>query len=99
MQISTDKILNRRSFLAGSAAAIGATAVGSTALSYSRIRGANRRISLGHIGIGRRGRELAEMAAGLKDEHGVERTAVCALGKINREQAEKTATDVYARAP
>ena len=99
MQISTDKILNRRSFLAGSAAVIGATAVGSTALSYSRIRGANNRVSLGHIGVGRRGRELAEIAAGLKDEHGVEMTAVCDLWKTNREEAAKTAMDVYGRAP
>ena len=74
-----EKQLGRRSFLTG-----GAAVVGSTALSYGRIPGANDRISLGHIGVGRRGRELAAVAAGLKDGHHVEMTAVCDLWKVNR---------------
>ena len=48
------KPFNRRSFLTGAGAAIGATALSRTALSYGRILGANDRISLGHIGVGRR---------------------------------------------
>jgi hypothetical protein len=92
MQIPPDRNLKRRSFLAGAAAAIG-----STALSYARIPGANDRISLGHIGVGRRGRELASVAAGLKDAHKVEMTAVCDLWKVNRERATQAAAQNYAR--
>ena len=66
--------MKRRAFLAA-----GMAAAGTNALSYGRIAGANDRISLGHIGIGRRGRELALVAAGLKDTHRVEMTAVCDL--------------------
>jgi predicted dehydrogenase len=86
--------LKRRSFLTGSA-----TALASTALSYGRILGANDRISLGHIGIGRRGRELAAVAASLKSEHKVEMTAVCDLWKTNRERAAEAAAQAYSRAP
>lgn len=86
--------LGRRSFLAG-----GAAAIGTTALSYGRIPGANDRISLGHIGVGRRGRELAAVAAGLKDSHQVEMTAVCDLWKVNRERAAQSAVKAYLRAP
>lgn len=86
--------LKRRSFLTG-----GATALASSALSYGRIPGANDRISLGHIGIGRRGRELAAVAASLKNEHKVEMTAVCDLWKHNRERATEAATQAYSRAP
>ena len=52
---------HRRSFLNQSAAALAGAA-----LSYSRIQGANERISLGHIGIGSRGRELAWIVSQLK---------------------------------
>ena len=86
--------LGRRSFLTSTAAALG-----STALSYGRISGSNDRISLAHIGVGRRGRELAAIAAGLKDAHRVEMTAVCDLWKVNRERAVETATRAYSRAP
>jgi predicted dehydrogenase len=77
----------------------GAAAIGSTAVSYGRIIGANDRISLGHIGIGARGRELAAIAADLKGSHNVEMTAVCDLWSVNRDRAAKTAERVYARAP
>jgi len=51
--------LSRRVFLHQAlGAAAGAAAFGTTAQSYSRIIGANNRISLGHIGIGNRGRGL-----------------------------------------
>jgi len=50
---------NRRAFLRKSSAAIVTGAVlRNTALSYDNIIGANDRISLGHVGIGNRGREL-----------------------------------------
>ena len=84
--------MKRREFLAGAAAA-------TSALSYGRILGANDRISLAQIGIGRRGRELAGVAAGLKDAHKVEMTAVCDLWKTNRERAASAATKAYGRGP
>ena len=59
----------RRTFL-NSATALAASA--STALSYSRIRGANERISLGHNGVGRRGTDLDWIASPPKDKYDVE---------------------------
>jgi len=86
--------LNRRSFLNQSAAALAGTA-----LSYSRIQGANERISLGHIGIGSRGGDLDLIASKLKSSHHVEMTAVCDLWKVNREKAAATNAGYYGRAP
>src|SRR5207244_8513740 len=71
MDSSNDK-LNRREFLQkGAAVAAGSAALNTTALSYSRIAGANERISLGHIGIGNRGGELDGIVALLKDTKNV----------------------------
>src|SRR6266436_8832889 len=84
---------SRRSFLKA-----GAAAVGASALSYGRILGANDRISLGHVGVGRRGTELAEIVARLKAKN-VEMTAVCDLWKVNREAAAARAASAYGRAP
>ena len=53
--------IDRRSFLNQGARAAAGIAVGTTALSYSRILGANDRIALGQIGVGNRGRGLAEI--------------------------------------
>ena len=89
-----DMKIDRRSFLV-----TGTTAFASTALSYSRIPGANDRISLGHIGIGGRGRGLASIAAKLKDQKNAEMTAVCDLWKVNRERAAATAEKAYGRSP
>jgi len=92
--------INRRSFLAKSAAAVaGGMALSRTALSYDNILGANDRISLGHIGVGHRGGELDWIAAQLKTSHKVEMTAVCDLWNVNREQAVSTNTKHYSRAP
>ena len=77
----------------------GSAAVASTALSYARIPGANDRISLGQIGIGARGRELASVVAGLKSQCNVEMTAVCDLWSVNRERAASAAAGEYGRAP
>src|SRR5437773_5487674 len=94
------KKINRRAFLnQGATIAAGATVLGSTALAYSRIVGANDRISLGHIGIGNRGTELDWIAGRLKDKHNVEMTAVCDLWTVNREKAAAKAGHVYGRAP
>ena len=77
----------------------GAAALGSTAISYARVAGANDRISMAHVGVGNRGRELAAVVADLKDRHNVEMTAVCDLWRVNRERAAKVATAEYGRAP
>ncbi|MGA3168817.1 MAG: hypothetical protein ABSF14_22170 [Terriglobia bacterium] len=51
--------ITRRAFLHQAVSAMaGGAAMGTTAQSYARIIGANDRISLGHIGIGNRGRGL-----------------------------------------
>ena len=73
--------------------------MGVSAFSYSRIPGANDRISLGHIGIGNRGREHAWIVSQLKDKANVEMTAVCDLWKVNREKAAAAAEKNYGRAP
>jgi predicted dehydrogenase len=93
-QVQANDTLRRRSFLFA-----GAAAIGTTALSYGRIIGANDRISLGHIGIGNRGRELAAIAADLKGSYKVEMTAICDLWKVNRERATEKASQEYGRAP
>ncbi|HEY3131912.1 MAG TPA: Gfo/Idh/MocA family oxidoreductase [Acidobacteriota bacterium] len=90
--------INRRSFL-NQAAMVAGGAITGSALSYRRILGANDRISLGHIGVGRRGKELAGIAAQLKTAKNAEMTAVCDLWKVNREAASARAQEVYGRAP
>jgi predicted dehydrogenase len=92
--------INRRTFLNQTAAVIGGAGVlSSPAFSYSRIKGANDRILLGHIGIGDRGSELDWIVSQLKDKHNVEMAAVCDLWKVNRERAASRAQTVYGRAP
>jgi len=86
--------IERRSFLIA-----GAAVLGTSALSYGRIIGANDRISLGLVGAGRRGRELASVVADVKGSYNAEMTAVCDLWKVNRERAAQTAEHVYGRAP
>src|SRR5258707_1206007 len=92
--------IDRRSFLNQTAAAVaGAGVLSSSAFSYSRIKGANERILLGHIGVGDRGTELAWIVSQLKDKQNVEMAAVCDLWKVNREKAAARAQSVYGRAP
>jgi len=92
--------MNRRTFLEQSAAAFAGTVVlPHTALSYGRIVGANDRISLGHIGIGSRGRDLDLIASKLKSSHNVEMTAVCDLWTVNRARAASTNAGYYGRSP
>ena len=92
--------IDRRSFLNQTAAAVaGAGVFTSSAFSYSRIKGANERILLGHIGIGDRGSELQWIASQLKDKQNLEMAAVCDLWKVNREKAAARAQSVYGRAP
>jgi len=95
-----DSEMNRREFLHKSAAVAAASAaMADTALSYSRIAGANDRISIGHIGIGTRGKELDGMTAELKNSKNVEMTAVCDLWTGNLERAVATNQKYYGQAP
>ena len=97
---SENSKINRREFLQkGAVVAAGSAALSNSALSYSRIVGANDRISLGHIGIGSRGSELDGIAAHLKDKHNVEMTAVCDLWSHNRESAVAANEKYYGKAP
>jgi predicted dehydrogenase len=95
----SSKRLDRRAFLGHSARLTGAAALTSTALSYTRILGANDRISLGHIGVGSRGGGLTEIVGRLRDRHNVEMTAVCDLWSVNREKACSANSEIYGRAP
>ena len=98
--MSDSSSMNRRTFLEQSAAAFAGTVVlPHTALSYGRIVGANDRISLGHIGIGSRGRDLDLIASKLKSSHNVEMTAVCDLWTVNRARAASTNAGYYGRSP
>jgi predicted dehydrogenase len=99
MSDSESKI-NRREFLQKSAAVtVGSAALGSTAMSYSRIIGANDRISLGHIGVGNRGSELDGIVARLKDKKNAEMTAVCDLWSHNLERAVAANQRYYNKPP
>jgi len=97
---SSENKLNRRRFLQKSAlVAAGSAALNSTALSYSRIAGANDRISLGHIGVGNRGSELDAIVARPKDKKNAEMTAVCDLWSHNLERAVAANEKYYGKAP
>jgi predicted dehydrogenase len=92
--------MNRRKFLhTGAMWAAGSSTAGGTALSYGRILGANERISLGHIGIGTRGKELDGMTAELKTAKNVEMTALCDLWTGNLDRAVAANQKYYGRAP
>ena len=91
--------VDRRTFLNQTAGAVAATVLSSPAFSYSRIKGANDRILLGHIGVGDRGSELDWIVSQLKEKHNLEMAAVCDLWKVNRERAAARAEKVYGRAP
>jgi predicted dehydrogenase len=99
MANSDDSKLDRRSFLNKAAGVMAGSAFASSALSYDRILGANDRIALGHIGVGRRGSGLHLMASQLKGKYNVETVAVCDLWKTNRERAAANAEKYYGRAP
>src|SRR6266436_6227116 len=97
---SSDSKINRREFLQRSAVvAAGSAALSNAALSYTRIVGANDRISLGHIGIGNRGAELDGIVALLKETKNAEVTAVCDLWTHNLERAAASNQKYYGKAP
>jgi predicted dehydrogenase len=97
---TSEKKIDRRDFLHKGAAVFAVSAsISSSALSYSRIAGANDRISLAHIGIGSRGSELDSMASQLKDSKNVEMTAVCDLWTDNLDRAVAANQKYYGKAP
>jgi predicted dehydrogenase len=97
---SSEAKVGRREFLQKSALIATATAtVNTSALSYSRIAGANDRISLGHIGVGHRGAELDGMVALLRHASNVEMTAVCDLWTGNLERAVAANQKAYGKIP
>ncbi len=86
--------LNRRNFLKGAAG----SAVAMTAASYSRVLGANDRISIALIGCGSRG--IGAHMAGIQPfakEQNVEVTAVCDPWKVRRDMAAAKAQQTYNR--
>jgi hypothetical protein len=99
MTTKTEKIDRRKFLQKGAAVAAGASLLTRSASSYSRIAGANNRISLGHIGVGNRGSELDWIAGQLKESKNIEMTAVCDLWTRNRDRAVKANELFYGRAP
>ena len=99
----SSKRISRRLFLDSTAPVVaGAAVLGTapmTALSYDRVPGANDRISLGHVGVGNRGRGLEWIVAQLNKPLNVEVTAVCDLWKVNRERATAASGKYYGRLP
>ena len=92
--------MDRKAFLTKSAALLaGGAASATTALSYSKIAGANDRISLCHIGNGSRGEDLDLIASQLKTSHNVEVTTICDLWRVNREKAIAKNAKYYGRTP
>jgi len=85
--------VSRRTFLG--AAAGGAL----NAASYSRVIGANDRISIGLLGCGARSSGHRRMAAGSAKDMNVEVTAVCDLWSGNRERATADVEKKFERKP
>ena len=99
MTLCKEKVGRRTFRRRTTGAVVGGAAFASTAQSYARIVGPNDRLSLGHAGIGNRGRALQFILPRLRDKLNVETTALCDLWKVNRERAVATATKTYGRAP
>ena len=91
-----EKSISRRSFLKSAAA--GGAALTLSAASYSRVLGANERISIGIIGCGSRGVD-AHMAGVNQhaESENVEITAVCDPWRVRQEVASSRAKEWYGR--
>ena len=88
--------ISRRSFLKGAAACSAAFTM--SAASYSRVLGANERISIGIIGCGDRG--VNAHMAGVNEyaeSENIEITAVCDPWRMRREAASSKAKEWYGR--
>lgn len=87
---------SRRKFLKSAAA--GSAAMALSAISYSRVIGANDRISIGIIGCG--GRGVGEHMPGVHkyaDSENIEITAVCDPWRLRREEAAAKVKEWYGR--
>jgi len=93
------KVNRKRVFAEGAVVAAGGATLGSAALSYSRIAGANDRISLGHIGIGNRGRELDGIVAVAQRQKKCGNDGRLRLVSHNLEQAVASNQKYYGKAP
>jgi len=82
--------LNRRNFLGASAL---------SALSYSRVIGANDRISIGLIGCGARSTGHRRMAKTSAIDMNCEITSVCDLWTVNREKTVADVTEKFGKKP
>ena len=95
-----DGKLTRRRFVKQSAGAtLGGAAMAMSAASYSRVMGANDRISIGLIGCGTRG--IGAHMGGIKPHaagQNVEVTAVCDPWTVRQEMASEKAKEHYGRA-
>jgi predicted dehydrogenase len=96
---TSEERISRRTFLNRTASAVAGATVGTTALSYSRILGANDRISLGLIGVGRRSQDELWIISQLKEKKNVEMTAVCDLWTVYRDKASQKVEKVFGKVP
>jgi len=95
-----NRMIRRRTFLQQTTSFVaGAAGLATSARAYARILGANNRISIGHVGVGNRGRGHEFILSQLKDRHNVETTAICDLWKVNREHAVTMAEKTWGRPP
>jgi len=95
--MAVKRSLNRRNFLRASVG--GGLALALSARGYSRVIGANDRISIGIIGCGSRG--IGAHMAGINKhvkEQNFEVTAVCDPWRLRREEASAKAEQWYGRA-
>jgi predicted dehydrogenase len=96
------KSVNRRTFIAGSTAAVGA-AMSLPAASYARIPGANEKVKIGFLGTGGRCQQHIDVIVDLRDEgKNVEPFAVCdvwdgdeTLGKRNNDKKNRSGRGLY----
>jgi predicted dehydrogenase len=96
------KSVNRRTFIAGSTAAVGA-AMSLPAASYARIKDANAKLKIGFLGTGGRCQQHIDVIVDLRDEgHPVEPFAVCdvwdgdeALGARRDDPKKRTGRGLY----
>jgi len=79
--------LSRRNFIGKAAVGFAGAAIAMSAKSYSRILGANDRISIGFLGCGDRSRGHQNMVKNSAQDKNLDVVAVCDIWKLNREKA------------
>ncbi len=93
----SDSKINRRRFLAGSAAAVASTRLAASAA--ERVVGANDRIAVGVIGCGRRAGALMKEVHDFSKECNAEIVAVCDVWRQRREKAAAKVSVWYESKP